>query len=277
MQGSSSRYQVSASDRNKIRLLCYHRKSLVNRNKKRPVLAEMGSPTLQSPSWYKTWSTFKPKLSTAILKFRSQTLLSTWATQWMIGRCRKRVWLKKMLHYRHKKVFLPLKSKWVTSGSPAKRIRPKRHLYFRRTTFSLQERHWLRRQGRQILKTHQLIDLSPKIIQAFGLSTLIHSHLPILLFRQAKKWRLILLITETPFKLRMSFSTMMRASPLLVFTCKASPFARDQGLGNLTLVASRVKFLPFHITRMPKLMDLNYTEARLLMRRDREANFISLR
>jgi len=86
-----------------------------------------------------------------------------------------------------------------------------------------------------------------------------------------------MLITEMPFKLRMSFSTMMRASPLRVFTCKASSFGREQDLGILTLAGLKVKFLPFHKTRMPKLMDLNYTEARLLMRRDREANFISLR
>ena len=101
------------------------------------------------------------------------------------------------------------------------------------------------------------------------------SHQLILLSRAVTKLKSRLKI-EMPFRLRMSSLTMMRAFPLRAFACKASPSGRGLDLGNVTLVGSKVKFLLFHRTRMPKLMGLNFTEVRLLMKRDREANFISL-
>jgi hypothetical protein len=67
---------------------------------------------------------------------------------------------------------------------------------------------------------------------------------------------------------------MKRVYPLRAFICKASQLGRDHDLGNLTLVGSKVKFPLFHKIRMPILKDLNFTEARPLMRRDRETNFI---
>jgi hypothetical protein len=77
---------------------------------------------------------------------------------------------------------------------------------------------------------------------------------------------------KTPFRLRTSSSTMKRAYPLRAFTCKASQLGRDHDLGNLTLVGSKVRFPLFHKTRMPVPKDLNFTEVRPLMKRDRETN-----